>query len=140
VVAGPCSNTNASGGGSLEIDFVAFDVDKHLAYYSLVATYGKNLGVNLLAVAGATLTAIPLGSIPPADSVGPDYGTALGQSAVSPYWRGGGLRLTVPDIRRAFPETCCYKVELDVRKRTVVDCNHDYLPRKTSFYTLTVVI
>lgn len=140
VSAGPCSNVDASEGGVLEVDFVAYDVDRHLAFYSLVATYGKNLAVNLLAAPGATLTPIALGTVPAADFVGPSYGAALTQGAASPHWRAGGIRLTIPDLRDAFPETCCYQVELRVYKRTVVSCNHDYHPRKLSFYSLTVVV
>ncbi len=140
VSAGPCSNINASDGGTLEVDFVAYDVDRHLAYYNLIATYGKNLAVNLLSAPGATLTPIPLGTIPAADVSGPDYGQARLQGAASPHWRAGGLRLTVPNLHDAFPETCCYQLELRVYKRTVVSCDHDYRPWKLSYYSLTVVV
>jgi hypothetical protein len=138
--AGPCSNVNAKEGGVLTVDFVAYDEDAHLAYYSLIATYGKNLAVDLLSIPGATLTPVALGAIPAADFVGPDYGAARGQGAVAPKWSAGGLRLTVPDLRRAFPETCCYQLELRVYKRTVVSCDHDYTPAKLSYYSLTVVV
>jgi hypothetical protein len=140
VSAGPCSNVNAAQGGTLEVDFVAYDVDQHLAYYSLIATYGKNLAVNLLTAPGATLTPVALGAIPAADFIGPDYGAARTQGAAAPDWRAGGLRLTIPDLRNAFPETCCYQLELRVYKRTVVGCDHDYTPNKLSFYSLTVVV
>jgi hypothetical protein len=138
--AGPCSNVDATGGGVLEVDFVAYDVDRHLAYYSLIATYGKNLAVDLLGAAGATLTPVALGATPAADFVGPDYGAARTQGAVAPHWRAGGLRLTIPDLRNAFPETCCYQLELRVYKRTVVSCDYDYTPNKLSYYSLTVVV
>jgi hypothetical protein len=138
--AGPCSNINASDGGTLEIDFVAYDVDSHLAFYSLIATYGKNLAVNLLSAPGATLTPVALGAIPAADFVGPNYGAARIQGAASPSWRAGGLRLTIPDLGNAFPETCCYQIELRVYKRTIVSCDHNYTPNKLSFYSLTVVV
>jgi hypothetical protein len=140
VSAGPCSNVNASSGGTLDVDFVAYDVDSHLAEYSLIATYGKNLAVNLLTTAGATLTPVALGTIPAADFQGPDYGAARVQGAVSPHWRAGGLRLSIPDLRNAFPETCCYQLELRVYKRSVVSCDHNYTPSKLSFYSLTVVV
>ena len=139
VFAGPCSNVNAKEGGVLTVDFVAYDEDAHLAYYSLIATYGKNHAVNLLGVPHS-LTPVALGAIPAADFVGPDYGAALGQGAASPKWSGGGLRLTIPDLRNAFPETCCYQLELRVYKRTVVNCDHDFTPAKLSFYSLTVVV
>jgi len=140
VSAGPCSNVNAADGGTLEVDFVAYDVDRHLAFYTLIATYGKNLAVNLLNAPGMTLTPVALGAIPAADFVGPNYGAALGQGALSPHWRAGGLRLTIPNLLDAFPETCCYQIELRVYKRTVVSCDDDYYPRKLSYYSLTVVV
>jgi hypothetical protein len=140
VSAGPCSNVDATSGGILEVDFVAYDVDQHLAYYSLVATYGKNLSVNLLTAPGATLLPVALGAIPAADFVGPNYGAARAQGAAAPNWQAGGLRLIIPDLRDAFPETCCYQIELRVYKRTVVSCNYDYTPWKLSFYSLTVVV
>jgi hypothetical protein len=138
--AGPCSNIDARNGGVLEVDFVAYDVDRHLAWYSLIATYGKNLAVNLLTVPGAGLTPVALGAIPPADFAGPDYAAAQSQGAPAPYWRAGGLRLTIPDLRNAFPETCCYQLELRVYKRTIVSCNYNYTPNKLSYYSLTVVV
>jgi hypothetical protein len=138
--AGPCSNIDASAGGSLDVDFVAYDVDSHLALYALVATYGKNLAVNLLGAPGATLTPVALGAIPAADFPGPDYGAARTQGATAPAWRGGGLRLHIPDLRAAFPETCCYQLELRVYKRSVVSCNYDFTPWKLSYYSLTVVV
>jgi hypothetical protein len=138
--AGPCSNVDARQGGVLDVDFVAYDEDDHLAYYSLIATYGKNLAVDLLLVAGATLTPLALGTIPAALQVGPDYGQASGQGAPSPAWAGGGLQLHIPDLHKAFPETCCYQLELRVYKRTVANCDHNYSHNKLSYYSLTVVV
>ncbi|MET0341720.1 MAG: carboxypeptidase-like regulatory domain-containing protein [Polyangiales bacterium] len=140
--AGPCSNVNASDGGSLEIDVVAYDVDGHLASYSLIATYGLDLAVDLLSLPGAVLTPVPLGAVPAADYVGPDYGAVRSppQSAAGPTWHGGGLRLTIPDARHAFPETCCYQIELRAYKRSVVSCNHTFSLQKLSYYSLTVVV
>ena len=80
------------------------------------------------------------GSIPAADFAGPDYGAALVQGAASPHWRAGGLRLHIPDLRNAFPETCCYQLELRVYTRGVVSCDHNYTPSKLSYYSLTVVV
>lgn len=142
VSAGPCSNVNASQGGTLEVDFVAYDPDphSHLALYTLAATYGKNLAVNLLTVPGATLSGIAIGLTPAAAQVGPDYGAALGQGAVSPMWGGGGIRLHIPDLRKAFPETCCYQIELKVYKRTVYGCDHSFTHNNQSSYSLTVAV
>lgn len=137
----PCANIIADSSGTLEIDFIAYDVGQHLAFYTLEATYGKNGRVNLLKCPGATLTPISLPpTAPAADQVGPDYGAARSQGATAPHWRGGGLRLTIPDLRCAFPITCCYQIELWVYKRTIVNCNYDYHPRKLSFYSLTVAV
>ena len=63
--------------------------------------------------------------VPAAAQVGPYYGhpnpalSALSQGAVSPSWQGGAIRLLVP-ARLAFPETCCYQLELRAHKRTIV--------------------
>jgi hypothetical protein len=138
--AGPCSNVDATTGGVLDVDFVAYDADNHLASYSLIATYGKNLAVDLLTAPGATLAPVALGAIPGADFVGPNYGAARVQGAVAPNWRAGGLRLTIPNLRNAFPETCCYQLELRVYKRTVVNCDHNYTPSNLSYYSFTVVV
>lgn len=138
--AGPCSNVDATKGGLLEVDFVAYDADQHLAWYSLIATYGENLAVDLLSATGASLTPVALGAIPAADHVGPDYGEAQAQGTPAPHWRAGGLRLTIPDLRNAFPETCCYQLELRVYKRTIVNCDYDYTPNKLTYYSLTVVV
>ena len=142
VTAGPCSNIDAKNGGVLEIDFIAYDVDGHLAEYDLAATYGKNLSVNLLGLlaSGATLTGVAIGAVPAAVQVGPTYPVALGQGATAPVWSGGGLRLHVPDLRLAFPETCCYQIELHVYKRTIADCDGNWPHRAFSFYSLTVAV
>lgn len=147
---GPCTNVHLGEGSSLDIDLVAYDVDGHLAYYSLIATYGKNLAVDVLAElqkcasAGhpASLTPVPLAPIPAADEVGPDYAAARTQGALAPAWHGGGLRLHIPAecIRAIFPETCCYQLELRVYKRTIVGCDYNYTPGKLVFYSFTVVV
>jgi hypothetical protein len=97
----------------LEIDFMAHDPDGHLTAYSLRATYAENLAVNLLNRPSSTLTPLT------AAQVGPTYGEALEQGATAPTWHGGTIRLTV-DLSEAFPEPCCYQLELRAWKRTVV--------------------
>ncbi|HEX6738107.1 MAG TPA: hypothetical protein VF310_07550, partial [Vicinamibacteria bacterium] len=63
------------------------------------------------------------------------------QGAAAPIWRGGMLRLTIPDARQAFPETCCYQLELRAYKRTIVSCDHSFLPHSNlSEYSFTVVV
>ncbi len=138
--AEPCSNITAPAGAALEVDFIAYDEDAHLSEYSLIATFGKTESVDLLAVAGASLTPLAIGATPAADYVGPGYGAALGQGAASPHWRAGGLRLTIPDLRDAFKRTCCYQLELRVYKRSLVSCVHPHRPEAYSFYSLTVVV
>lgn len=128
VSVGACATFDAAKGGTLEIDFVAHDPDGHLGYYSLRANYGNNWSIDLLSAPGATLSAGPaLGGVPSAGPrVGPDYAAALGQGAVSPHWTGGVMTLTIPNLRDAFPETCCYQLQLHAHKRTVVSCDHGF--------------
>jgi hypothetical protein len=116
---GPCQNTCITDTDSLQIDFVAYDPDAFLAYYSLALNYGASLTVNLLGL-GGTLSPSPIPPVwaPPAPQVGPDYGTALTQGAVSPAWGAGAIRLTV-SAKAAFPETCCYQLQLYAFKRTI---------------------
>jgi len=118
--------------GTLEIDFRVHDSSGHLARYWLWATYKENLMVNLLSLPGAILT--PLA---PTTYKGPTYGQALAQGATAPHWYGGNMRLQVP-ANQAFPEPCCYQLELRAWKRTVVNCDHDYPHRNRSEYTIGV--
>jgi len=127
----PCDVVDASS-GTLEIDFRVHDSSGHLARYWLWATYKENLMVNLLSLPGAILT--PLA---PTTYKGPTYGQALAQGATAPHWYGGNMRLQVP-ANQAFPEPCCYQLELRAWKRTVVNCNHDYPHRNRSEYTIGV--
>ena len=144
---GACANVDASEGGELKIDFLAHDPDGHLAYYTLRATYGENLAVNLLTVPSAVLTAGPGGApVPPAAQVGPNYGdadaskSALSQGAVSPTWHGGAIRLTISNLLQAFPVTCCYQLELRAYKRTIDTCNDNWPHRNLSEFSLTVAV
>lgn len=128
----PCQVVNRVAEQTLEIDFLVDDPDGHLAVFSLLATYGENLAVDLLAEPGSVLTVIG------ADYKGPTYGQALGQGAVAPHWYGGTMRLTIP-VSQAFPEPCCYQLELRAWKRTVVDCDHyNYQQSNLSQYTIGV--
>ena len=138
-----CATVDAKAGGTLEIDFLAHDPDGHLAYYTLQATYEENLVVDLLGlVAGGLATLTPLGgaAVPPAAQVGPTYGQALAQGAAGPTWAGGAVRLTIPDLRNAFKQTCCYQLELRAYKRTIASCDEGYPHRNLSEYTLTVIV
>ena len=109
----PCDTAKPSG--KLEIDFEATDPDGHLGSYSLIATWGLNQSVDLLAL--GTITALSAST-----QVGPTYGEALGQGAAAPIWTGGSYRLTIDDAATAFREPCCYQLELRAYKRTIVSC------------------
>jgi|SRR5579859_7397526 len=141
----------SKGGGSLEIDFMAHDPDGHLAYYTLDATYGVNLDINLLAAAGATIGPGPaFGAVPPAVQVGPTYADARSANpppnggAAAPTWAGGTFTLTIPDLHQAFPESCCYQLQLRAYKRTIVNCDGDVTGSQghnnLSEYSFTVLI
>jgi hypothetical protein len=126
--------------GDLVIDFMAYDPDGHLGYFTLQATYGSNLVTDL--IAAGTLTAGPSYSgVPSAAQVGPDYGAALGQGAASPIWNGGMVRLTISDLKTAFPESCCYQLQLYAHKRTIVDCDgSEWEQVNLSEYSFTVLV
>ncbi|MCC6771667.1 MAG: carboxypeptidase regulatory-like domain-containing protein [Gemmatimonadaceae bacterium] len=121
---GACGEVRIEPGDMLEVDFVAHDAQGHLAWYSLIATYGENLSRNLIGLGGA-LSALPGGAppVPAAAQVGPDYAAArtLPQNAAAPTWTGGAIRLSI-SAAVAFPESCCYQLELRAYKRTIVDC------------------
>ena len=124
VTIGPCGDARVDGGDVLEVDFVAYDAQGHLGSYSLIATYGENLARDLIAL-GGTLTPLAGGAppVPAATQVGPDYATARSapQNAAAPTWTGGAIRLSI-NAAVAFPESCCYQLELRAYKRTIVDC------------------
>jgi hypothetical protein len=123
---GVCGSVNAAA-GNLEVDFQVTDASGYLGWYTLIATYGLNQSVNLLDRAGASVIALApaiqtgwdpaVG--PPAKNSAGTYGVALSQGATPPLWYGGHFRLTVP-AANAFPEPCCYQLELRAYKRTIV--------------------
>jgi hypothetical protein len=114
---GACGATQINAMDVLVVEFLAHDPDGHLAYYTLQATYGENAVVNLLGLAGHTLTALA------ADFVGSDYAAARADGAISPIWRGGRMRYEA-QASQVFPRTCCYQIELRAHKRTIVNCGH----------------
>jgi hypothetical protein len=116
----PCDTADITPGGILEVDFLAHDSDAHLAYYQLYSTWGLNQHRNLLAQPGANVTVISGGPSGWYSGQGTgNYGTALDQGAVAPHWAGGTFRLTIP-MNEAFPEPCCYQLELWAFKRNIV--------------------
>jgi hypothetical protein len=60
------------------------------------------------------------------------------QGATRPHWAGGCIRLTIPDLKKAFPKTCCYQLELRAYKRTIVSCYTGY--DNLSEYSFMVVV
>jgi hypothetical protein len=124
--------------GTLEVDFLAHDPDGHLSHYTLRATYAENQVVDLLDQPSTSIDPLPPGSSPP-PYPGPEYGQALGQGASRPHWEGGRYRLTV-DLDEAFPEPCCYQLELRAWKRTLVDCRSTRAHRNRSEYTIGIGI
>ncbi len=112
----------------LVVDFIAYDKDAHLSYYTLVATYGDNQISYLLSLPH-TLTPIAAPPVPAAVQVGPTYAHARSANlppyggAVAPIWSGGGIRLRMK-AADAFPISCCYQLELRAHKRTIVNCSY----------------
>ena len=142
VAIGPCGNVTIGAGDTLEVDFVAHDAQGHLASYSLLATYGENLSRDLIAL-GGVLTPLAGGAppVPAAAQVGPDYATArtLPQTAVAPTWTGGAIRLSI-SAAVAFPESCCYQLELRAYKRTIVNCQANNAHRNLSERSFQVTV
>jgi hypothetical protein len=138
---GPCAIVDGQT-GTLEIDFLAHDPDGHLAYYSLHALWGENNSRNLLSpvlVPSGNLTRLS------AAQAGPSYGAARAGStaentpaATAPTWHGGTMRLTIGNIREAFPDPCCYLLDLRTYKRTIDSCDDDYEHNNRSTFTFTV--
>jgi hypothetical protein len=115
----PCDTVEATS-GTLEIDFLASDPAGHLASYVLRSKWGLSNVRNLLSRPGVSVTA--LGPSPTGWFAGQstgNYGTALSQGAGAPSWQGGQYRLSMP-VSEAFPEPCCYLLELVARKRTII--------------------
>jgi hypothetical protein len=145
-VVKPCDVVPESG-GQLEVVFKAYDPEGWLGGYTLEATYGSDGSVDLLAQASSQLAAIP------ADCVGPEYGRALLEPAspgvpcvpliatgtvcaTAPTWHGGTMRLTI-DLAEAFPEPCCYQLNLHVWTRHILDCDQEPAPYENwQWYTI----
>jgi hypothetical protein len=151
----PCQVVNLNQNADVVIDFmvtdplvvrstcnpaVREDTGAHLAYYLLRATYGESLSVNLLQNATSVVPLTPgaISGWQVGDSCG-TYGRALSQGATLPHWEGGKYRLTVP-INKAFPEPCCYQLELFAYKRPVVSCDHNLVYWNQSNYMIGVGI
>lgn len=140
VEVGPCGNAGAAI-GMAEIDFLVTDDHGDLGFYTLYSTWGLSLSRNLLDPQyGGVVTPIVAGT-PTGWSAAPNpnpsnagyYGVALSQGASAPFWYGGQYRLTIP-AANAFPEPCCYQLQLYAYRRVIVgyesgivfNCDHGY--------------
>jgi hypothetical protein len=124
------------------------DPNGHLAGYTLDAHYAENQvkrfihtgAGDLLDTIGSSATLTAVAGV----QVGPNYlnanpaRSALSQGAVRPIWNGGSFRFRVPALN-AFPETCCYLLELRASKRTVVGCHLGNAHENMSQYSFMVV-
>lgn len=139
-----CGQYKIGPNDMLRIDFIAYDADGHLAYYDLQAKYGENLSVQNLELLG-TLTPLGGASVPAAIQVGPRYTDARSAApapnggAVAPIWAGGALRLEMK-AATAFPETCCYQIQLRVYKRTIVNCQYYFHHYNVSEYSFMISV
>jgi len=129
----PCGIYQRQPGDALEIDYAVDDPGRHLAQYTLDATYGESQISDLLT--GTTLNVIT------ADAKGPTYFDALGQPGIAaPDWHGGRMTVHIPpaEVLLKFPVPCCYQLELRAWKRTIVGCDlrflHDNLTEYSFFY------
>jgi hypothetical protein len=110
---GVCGTVD-SASGPLLVKFMVEDVSGNLGSYELRAISGDRPPVDLLALGTLTLLS--------GDAFGPTYGQALAGGATAPVWKGGTMLLTIDNAADAFPEPCCYDLELEAWSRTVVDC------------------
>lgn len=156
--AGPCAVITAKDSDPVEIDFMSHDPDGMLAYYALACTYGLDLVVDIICSTNGSPDAsrgVEIGSLstgPAASSAsswigsaaqtGPDYGTALTQGAVAPFWNGGTLTLKTT-VGAIFPElcpsACAYQLQLWAYKRNIVECGDEYYYYNLTELSLTVI-
>jgi len=116
----------------LEIDYFCSDPDGHLDHYELRVLWGAGNERNLFSF-GASPAGV--GAVQP----GPDYSQAIAQGAVRPMWRGGHMKLIIPDASQVFPITCCYLIQLTVWKRNIVNCGSPvYYNQFHHSFTVTV--
>lgn len=124
VSVSPCDTVDAASGW-LEVDFMAHDPDGHLGGYWIRSTWGLSDQRQLLNRAGVSVT--PMGTAVPDQAktgwvvtqVQGNYGTAVNGGATPPVWEGGYFTLRMP-VSEAFPEPCCYQLELYAWKRTII--------------------
>ena len=116
----------------LEIDYFCSDPDGHLDSYELKLLWGAGSERSLFTF-GASPTGV--GAVQP----GPDYSQALAQGAVRPMWRGGHMKLIIPNAAQVFPITCCYLLQLTVWKRNIVSCSNPVYYNRVH-HSFTVIV
>jgi len=122
VEVGVCGTVDAAV-GTLEIEFLAEDLTGNLGSITLRSIYGSGSAPYLLPLQpGATLTLLS------GDYAAQNYAAAVAAGATRPVWKGGRMLLTMP-AHLAFPEPCCYDLELDAACRTIVSCSTTYWNR-----------
>jgi hypothetical protein len=133
VVVAPCGNQKLDPNAPFQIDFFATDSDPigHLERYDLVLKWGLGNQRDLLSL-GGTLTA-DFGANP-----GPTYASI--PAASRPAWKGGNMHLTFNHGGDVFKETCCYLIELTVRKRNIVGCGNNLAYYNEMHYSFTVIV
>jgi hypothetical protein len=129
----PCGSQKLDPNATFEIDFFCSDSDPvgHLDHYELTLLWGLGNQRNLLALGGA-LTGDP--GVNP----GPSYGNV--PPAARPVWKGGNMHLRFNHAGDVFKETCCYLIELTVRKRNIVDCGFTLPYYNQMHYTFTIIV
>jgi hypothetical protein len=50
------------------------------------------------------------------------------------------MRLVIPNVRDAFPDTCAYTLQIDGFKRTIAGCDYNLPYRNRSQFSLTVIV
>jgi hypothetical protein len=126
----PCDAKTLLPGTPLEIDYFCSDPDGHLDSYELKVLWGAGSERSLLSFGASPVS---LG----ADHVGPDYSSV--PAAAKPVWKGGHMKLTIPDASPVFPITCCYLVQLTVWKRNIVSCSSPVYYNQVHYsFTVTV--
>jgi hypothetical protein len=149
VVVAACGAHKLQPNTPLEIDFFASDkpiagsppgpdTNGHLDHYELWVKW--DLGSVKYLLDSTQVGAFSLTPLDPGVQVGPDYSNTTAQGGVHPTWVGGRMRLHISDASRVFPKTCCYLIELTVRKRNIVNCDGNLVYYNQMHYTFTVTV
>ncbi len=129
----PCGAEKLLPNTPLTIDYFCSDPDGHLLSYDLRILWGDSDDRSLFDFAAPAAAA-------PGVQPGPTYSQAILQpGGGSPTWKGGQMRLHIPDASKVFPRTCCYLIQLTVWKRNIVNCSSPvYYNQVHQSFTVTV--